>query len=77
MASDLSHSVVRPASDAKGFATCPLCHTADSIVTNVAVSGGGEWHCAKCGQSWDARRLEAVGNYEVWLADRTRTVISR
>jgi transcription elongation factor Elf1 len=57
--------------DLNGFATCPLCHTADSRVTTLAVSGGAAWHCARCGQRWDALRLETVAAYAVWLAERT------
>ena len=57
--------------DLEGFATCPSCHTADSRVTNLAVSGGADWHCARCGQLWNALRLETVAAYAVWLAERT------
>jgi transposase-like protein len=57
--------------DLTGFATCPSCRTADSRVTNLAVSGGADWHCARCGQRWDARRLATVAAYAVWLAEHT------
>ena len=57
--------------DLKGLATCPSCHTADSRVTSLAVSGGADWHCARCGQQWDALRLETVAAYAVWLTEHT------
>jgi transcription elongation factor Elf1 len=57
--------------DLSGSATCPSCHTADSSVTNLAVSGGADWHCARCGQRWDALRLTTVAAYAAWLAERT------
>ena len=54
-----------------GFATCPSCHTADSRVTNLAVGGGADWHCGRCGQQWDALRLATAAAYAVWLAEHT------
>jgi hypothetical protein len=53
-----------------GFATCPLCHTADATATNVAVAAGADWHCARCGHRWDAIRLAAVAAYEMWVSER-------
>lgn len=58
---------VRP--EPMGFATCPSCHTADPVMTNLAVSGGADWRCGRCGQRWDAIRLAAVAAYAVWLAE--------
>ena len=55
--------------DPVGFATCPLCHAADSVITNVAVGGGAAWRCARCGQQWDGLRLAAVAAYEVWASN--------
>lgn len=54
-----------------GFATCPSCHTVDATLTNVAVSEGADWHCGRCGQRWDARRLATAAAYDVWLAGHT------
>ena len=53
-----------------GFATCPLCHTADATMTSVAVAAGAEWHCVRCGQRWDAGRLATVAACAVWLSER-------
>ena len=53
-----------------GFATCPLCHTADATMTSVAVAAGGDWHCVRCGQRWDAGRLATVAACAVWLSER-------
>jgi transcription elongation factor Elf1 len=54
-----------------GRATCPLCHTVDSTMTNSALSAGAEWHCSRCGQRWDTTRLAAVAGYAMWLSART------
>jgi hypothetical protein len=53
-----------------GFATCPLCHTADATMTSVAVAAGADWHCTRCGQRWDAVRLAAVAACAVWQSER-------
>jgi hypothetical protein len=53
------------------FATCPSCHTVDATMTKVAVSGGADWHCGRCGQRWDALRLATAAAYGVWLASHT------
>ena len=50
-------------------ATCPLCHTVDSLTEAALVAGGG-WHCRTCGQRWDAARLATVAAYTRFLADR-------
>lgn len=54
-----------------GCATCPLCHAADPAMTNVAVSAGADWQCARCGQRWDTTRLATVAAYAVWLFEHT------
>lgn len=54
-----------------GRATCPLCHTVDPTMTNIALSAGTDWHCSRCGQRWDTMRLAAVAGYAVWLSART------
>ena len=59
-----------PAAELEGLAICPSCHTAAQSITNLAVSQGAEWHCTRCDQRWDARRLAAVTAYNVWVADR-------
>jgi hypothetical protein len=40
--------------------TCPLCHTVDSTVTADSLRIGANWFCTRCGQNWDASRLERV-----------------
>lgn len=45
--------------------TCPLCHTSTTAVTAQALSEGAYWRCTRCGQMWDALRLQTV-------ADNTR-----
>jgi hypothetical protein len=57
-----------------GRATCPLCHTVDPTMTNIALSAGADWHCSRCGQRWDTIRLAAVVGYAVWLSARTEGV---
>ena len=75
MVSDTSRSSMSPLADVVpdvgGFATCPSCHTTDSRVTNLALSGGADWHCARCGQQWDTVRLATAAAYAVWLTERT------
>jgi predicted Zn finger-like uncharacterized protein len=48
--------------------TCPLCHTFDQTVTSDSLRMGGRWRCTRCGQTWDAERLEAVAAYAQFAA---------
>ncbi len=48
--------------------TCPLCHTFDQTVTSDSLRTGGRWRCTRCGQTWDAARLEAVAAYAQFAA---------
>lgn len=64
-----TQSAVAP--ELAGFATCPSCHTADTTLTNLAVSGGADWNCGRCGQRWGAARLATVAAYAVWLSQHT------
>jgi transposase-like protein len=50
-------------------ATCPLCHTTELSLSGGALAAGGEWRCVRCGQRWDARRLETVAAYAGLAAD--------
>lgn len=43
--------------------TCPLCHTSTAAVTDNALREGAYWRCARCGQMWDAIRLQTAANY--------------
>ena len=47
----------------KQHATCPLCHTTDTSLTDDELAGGRGWRCIRCGQHWDARRLATVAAY--------------
>jgi hypothetical protein len=51
-------------------AICLSCHTADATMTNDAVSRGGYWKCARCGQTWSAVRLATAAAYERWAVAR-------
>ena len=53
-----------------GPVVCALCHTADPVMTIGTLKAGADWRCSRCGQRWDAARLTAVADYEVWLAER-------
>ena len=53
-----------------GVAMCPSCHTEDQSMTNLAVSAGADWQCARCGSRWDARRLATVAAYATWARAR-------
>lgn len=57
--------------DVVRHATCPMCHT-DASLTQSALDAGGAWLCVRCGQRWDAGKLEAVAGYAVWVAEHAR-----
>jgi hypothetical protein len=44
-------------------ATCPLCHMPDPT-TPEALLEGAAWTCSRCGQKWDAARLETAAAYQ-------------
>jgi hypothetical protein len=50
-----------------GFATCPLCHTPDPVVTSEAVSRGASWTCSRCSHPWDRIRLANAAAYSASL----------
>ena len=50
-------------------ATCPLCHTADAMLTEAALAAGGEWSCATCSAHWDAARIAKVTAYHAWVRE--------
>jgi predicted Zn finger-like uncharacterized protein len=54
-----------------GSVTCPMCHTSATL-SQSALAAGGDWRCVRCGQHWDAARLEAVAAYAAWSADHDR-----
>ena len=54
-----------------GLAACPSCRTQDLSMTNLAVSGGADWQCSRCGSRWDAVRLATVAAYAVWVSEHT------
>ena len=39
---------------------CPNCHTPHSSPTDDALQARDSWVCVRCGQQWDAHRLETV-----------------
>lgn len=43
--------------------TCPLCHTSHPTMTTAALMEGASWRCTRCGQMWDAMRLQTVADY--------------
>jgi hypothetical protein len=49
--------------------TCPMCHTAASLMQS-AIDAGAGWRCVRCGQRWDATRLSAVAAYAAWVVER-------
>jgi hypothetical protein len=51
-------------------ATCPLCHTADPLISADALAAGATWSCATCGQRWSAARLATVAAYARYAAAR-------
>jgi hypothetical protein len=61
---DDDQDIVRPA-------ICPMCHTSATL-SQSALEAGGDWRCVRCGQRWDAARLEAVAAYTAWAVDHDR-----
>lgn len=53
-----------------GPATCLSCHAEDLTMTNGAVEAGANWNCHRCGQRWDAVRLNTAAAYAVWASER-------
>jgi len=49
-------------------ATCPLCETTHPSLTREALEAGASWYCVRCGQHWDAQRLQTVSGYRAWVA---------
>jgi hypothetical protein len=58
-------------------ATCPLCHTADAVLTEAALTAGGEWRCLTCSAHWDAVRMAKVAAYRGWLREHLPTAPTR
>jgi hypothetical protein len=54
-----------------GFATCPLCRTTDTTMTNDTIGEGADWICARCGQRWSATRVATVLAYAAWVSRQT------
>lgn len=51
------------------YATCPLCHTPDAVLTEQALAAGGDWCCATCAALWDTVRLSKVAAYRAWVVE--------
>ena len=55
-------------SSADVIPTCPLCHTSSAEMTTAALLGGAYWRCTRCGQTWDAVRLQTAAMYARYAA---------
>ena len=64
-------AVATTAPELLGFATCPLCRTTHTTMTNDAVGKDADWQCARCGQKWSATRLATVAAYAAWVSRQT------
>jgi|KBSSwiS6_1023812.scaffolds.fasta_scaffold90874_2 hypothetical protein len=53
---------------AVGLAICPLCHTPEPRMTDVALKAGESWRCSVCDQQWSAQRLATVAVYAAFAA---------
>ena len=51
-----------------GLAICPLCHTPELRMTDVALRAGGSWRCSVCDQQWSAQRLATAAAYAAFAA---------
>ncbi len=63
-------SVSNAGAGAMPAATCPLCHTVESAMSEATLAAGGGWRCSVCGQRWDAARLATVAAYAQYVASR-------
>jgi hypothetical protein len=54
------------------FATCPLCHAKDPVVTSEDGSRGGDWTCSRCSHPWDRIRLANAAAYSASLSLQAR-----
>jgi len=48
-----------------------MCHTSATL-SRSALEAGGDWRCVRCGQHWDAARLETVAAYAALSVDHDR-----
>ena len=53
-------------------ALCPMCHTTHPSLTEDLLEAGCDWLCVRCGQRWDATRLETVRAYAAWAQGQDR-----
>ena len=44
---------------------CLLCHTVHT--QSFTENPGRSWRCIRCGQRWDATRIEVVADYQRWV----------
>ena len=51
---------------------CPSCHTVHASSMVEALQAEENWQCVRCGQRWNARRLETAATYAKWAADHDR-----
>ena len=56
--------------DPQQRAVCPGCHTPHPSLTREGLAAGVGWTCVRCGERWNALRLETVAAYRAWVAER-------
>jgi len=59
-------------SDSLHSIACPGCHTPHASVADEALQARDHWVCVRCGQRWDAHRLETVAAYAAWVVEHER-----
>lgn len=42
---------------------CPVCRSTDLTTTSKTVTSSSYWRCLKCGEIWNAKRLEEGARY--------------
>jgi hypothetical protein len=70
--SEVSTAQLDLARDVPRVAKCPLCHTMHSSLTGAGLEAGGDWHCVRCGQHWNAVRLATDAAYAAWVVEHDR-----
>jgi len=64
-------------SGASPHVTCPLCHTADPVLTDDMLAAGAEWCCRTCSAHWDTRTVATVAAYQAWAREWQKQISSR
>jgi transposase-like protein len=57
------HTQPQPGEATTAPEACPFCKSRDIATTSKAVDASTYWRCTKCGQIWNAFRLQQHGRH--------------